>query len=206
MKLKWLTLLLSFLFLPLYSHSIYDAVRAVPFEPYGMFPTESSLDVLFKENEITTVVELGSWMGASTRFFGYRVGKNGVVYAIDHWKGTPGQHGEMNDSRLSNVFQIFLSNIKQAGLANRIVPVRMTTDEAAQVLDVAADLIYIDASRDSSQVYRDIINWYPSLRSGGIICGAEYREPGVREGVMRAAAKLQLKIQTNRKRRFWLLY
>ena len=204
-KLKFLlaTTLCSF---SLFSHNIYDSIDILEFDPAGYFATEGPLDQILRHKEVKTVIELGSWAGASTRFFGYRVGKEGTVYAIDHWLGTPNHRGEMTDERLSYIYQLFLSNIQQAGLEERVIPLRMTTDEALKALrHVTADLIYVDAARDSARVYKDIMNWYPHLNEGGVICGTELREPSVREGVQKAAAELGMTIETNRKGFFWIL-
>lgn len=190
---------------PLQANSIYEAVEELHFDPIGYFATEKPLDHIFQNHEITTVIELGSWAGASTRFIGYRVGEGGKVYAIDHWKGNEHFPAESNDPRLDHIFHLFLSNIRIAGLSDRIIPIRMSTDEAAKALSVTADMIYIDASREASQVYRDVIQWYPHLNEGGIMCGAEYREPGIKHGVQRAAHDLGLMVESDRKGRFWQL-
>jgi len=203
--MKKITFLLATLLLnlPLFSNQVYDSIELLPFDATGSFVTESSLDRIFREKEIKTVIELGSWAGASTRFLGYRVGEGGKVYAVDHWMGTKNQHGEMSDSRLPHIYQLFLSNVKHMELTDRIVPVRMASEEAAKALNVKADLIYLDAERDSESVYRNILNWYPHLNENGVLCGAEYREPGVKNGVHRAAERLGKEIETDRKGYFW---
>lgn len=190
---------------PMLANDIYDVIDEIKFDPTGYFATEGPLDAIFRDHDIRTVIELGSWAGASTRFLGYRVGPSGKVYAIDHWKGNPNFRPESSDPRLDHIFHLFLSNIRNAGLSDRIVPIRMTTDEAAKALSVTADLIYIDASREAGQVYRDVMNWYPHLNEGGILCGAEWREPSIKKGVGKAARELGLSVETDRKGHFWRL-
>ena len=201
--MKKLLLGLGLLIAPLCANDIYDAIEDLTFDPTGYFATEKSLDKIFQTQEITTVIELGSWAGASTRFLGRRVGPEGKVYAIDHWMGTDNFPPEQKDPRLDHIFHLFLSNIRAAGLAKRVIPIRMSTDEASRALAVTADLIYVDSSRESNQVYRDLINWYPHLNDGGVMCGAEWREPKVKKGVMRAARELGLEVETDKKGRFW---
>lgn len=184
---------------------IYESIEMIPFDRCGYFAAVYALDQIFKEKEIHSVIELGSWAGTSTRFFAYRVGETGKVYAIDHWMGTPNHNGESRDPRLPYIYQLFLSNIKHADLSNRIIPIRMTTDEAAVGLNIKADLIYIDASRSRQQVYRDVINWYNHLNAGGILCGAEWREPEIRAGVQQAAEDLGMTVQCDSKGYFWRL-
>ena len=190
---------------PLMAADIYDAVEALTFDPTGYFATERDLNTIFNENEIKTVIELGSWAGACTRFLGHRVGEGGVVYAIDHWKGSQNFQPEKKDPRLDHIFHLFLSNIRYAGLSDRVVPIRMTTREASKALAITADLIYIDASRDAEGVYHDIIDWASHLNERGIICGAEWREPAIQQGVKKAALKLGYGIETDKKGYFWRL-
>lgn len=188
-----------------FSNDIYRAIRQLEFDPTGYFATESSLDKIFNEKPIKTVIEVGSWAGASTRFFGYRVGEEGKVYAIDHWLGTKTHRGEMTDPKLKRIFHLFLSNIRNVGLGDRIVPIRMKSEEAADALEVMADLIYIDAGRDEESVYHDIMRWIPHLKEEGVVCGAEYREPAIRRAVKRAADSLRLNVSSDKRGYFWML-
>lgn len=202
-------ILLPFLIITtaLFSNPLSDSVEPLNFDPTGYFASGKSLDRIFRENEIKTVIELGSWAGASTRFFAHRVGEGGTVYAIDHWKGSIENRAEMCDPRLDHIFHLFLSNLKQAGVEHRVVPLRMTTDEAATAIrrDVQADLVFVDTAREEDRVYNDILNWYPFLHEEGIICGAEWREPAVRRAVKHAAHDLGKKVESDRKGFFWIL-
>ncbi len=190
-----------------FANDPYEGVELLPFDPAGYFATEKSLDTVFNQRNIKVVIELGSWAGASTRYFGRRVGDQGTVYAVDHWEGTANHKGELTDPRLPYIFELFLSNICHAGLTKRVIPVRMSSDEATDALgNVQADLVYIDSSRDSNQVYRDILNWSYHLNEEGTICGTEWREPAVRAGVERAAEELGREIKKDRKGHFWQLH
>ncbi|MDN3505600.1 MAG: class I SAM-dependent methyltransferase [Simkaniaceae bacterium] len=189
------------------AQNIYESVETIAFDPGGYFATEQSLDKLFNDQEIKTVIELGSWAGASTRFLARRVGEGGLVYAIDHWQGSQNHRGEMTDPRLQHIYHLFLSNIKDAGVADRVIPLRMSSEEAARALrpDIRADLIYVDTARDTDQVYGDIMNWHPFLNEKGVLCGTEWREPAVRTAVQRAASELGKTIESDRKGFFWAL-
>ncbi len=55
----------------------------------------------------------------------------------------------------------FLTNCKNLKLTNKIIPIRMTSLEAAKFLSIKPDLIYIDASHEEVDVYNDIMAWYP---------------------------------------------
>ncbi|NGX47059.1 MAG: hypothetical protein K1000chlam3_00428 [Chlamydiae bacterium] len=189
------------IFLILFLHSIawtsaYDHIKPLPFDPHGWFNNQTALEKIFNTREIHTVIELGSWAGLSTIFFGQAVGPAGRVYAIDTWQGSPTEDAHKNDPRLKNLYQLFLSNIKHAELQEIVIPFRMRTDEAARALDLTADLIYVDADHTTEQVCRDIINWHSHLNPGGIICGDDWDWKSVRKGVKKAAQHLHMQIET----------
>ena len=92
-------------------------------------------------------------------------------------------------------FQLFLSNIKYAGLTHKVVPVRMYSVMAAQILDIKADLIYIDAAHDYQNVLDDIMAWHPHLTQGGVMCGDDWSlYEGVSKAVLQAAKELNVKV------------
>lgn len=184
---------------------IYSAIEPLPFDPHGWFYNEFPLNKLFYENEIHTVIELGSWCGASTRFLAYHVGEGGKVYAIDTWSVEPKTRQQLRYKNLPNLFKQFLSNVIHSGLTDRIVPLQMTTDEALTFFSVKADLIYVDTSDETEQVYGDIINWYPHLNEGGIMCGNNWKTRAMAAGVKKAADKLGLTIEVDEKGNFWRL-
>lgn len=181
----------------------YALIDPVPFDPHGWFVNERPLDAIFKENQIKTVIELGSWAGLSTRFFAHRVGKEGKVYAIDTWKGTASNRAQMKDPRLPQLFRLFLSNAIHQELTDIIVPIPMTTDDAAKCFNIKADLIYVDADHDESQVYKDIINWTAHLNENGILCGNDWNLMSVQSAVKRAASQLGRSIDVDEREIFW---
>lgn len=169
----------------------YRSIKDLPFDDSGWFSNARTLGDCLKVKQPKIVIEIGSWLGLSARFIAQNISEDGKVYAVDTWKGSP-EH--RSDPRLPHLYQIFLSNIKQAGLTDKIIPIRMASLEAAEALNVVADLIYIDAGHDEESVYKDIIAWYPHLAAKGILCGDDWSWPSVSAGVKRAAKELNLKI------------
>jgi len=48
----------------------------------------------------------------------------------------------------------------------------MTSDRAAELVgDASLDLVFIDGDHSYEQTLRDIRNWLPKVRPGGILCG-----------------------------------
>jgi hypothetical protein len=40
--------------------------------------------------------------------------------------------------------------------------------------DYTFDFVYIDANHEKNAVYKDLVNWYPKVKSGGIFAGHDY--------------------------------
>ncbi|MFN4175054.1 MAG: class I SAM-dependent methyltransferase, partial [Parachlamydiaceae bacterium] len=135
-------------------------------------------------------IEIGSWLGKSTRYFAEKVGKQGKVYAIDTWLGSEQEKEHQADPRLKILYQLFLSNIIQSGFANVVIPFRMKSQEASIALNVKGDLIYIDGAHDYNSVYEDILAWNKHLNEGGILCGDDWHWKSVRDAVKTASKKL----------------
>jgi hypothetical protein len=168
----------------------YKSVEDLPFDGHGWFLSASALEDRIRERPVKVVIEVGSWLGGSTRLIASTLPEDGVVYAVDTWRGTTTETETMRDPRIPYLYQLFLSNVKHANLTHKIVPVRMESLEAARALNVMADLIFIDASHDTIAVYNDIMAWYVHLNKDGCMCGDDYPADSVRLGVEQAAKKL----------------
>ena len=183
----------------------YQSLELLPFDPHGWFENQKPMEQAINNNYVKVVIEVGSWLGKSTRYIASLLPLEGKVYAVDHWKGSAeNQSGETGWHRaLPYLYQQFLSNIIHAGLANKIIPIKMASVEAANVLchppyNVTADLIYIDASHDTDSVYADLCAWYPYVQGHGILCGDDWESsPNVRTAVTRFAIERGLKIETS---------
>jgi predicted O-methyltransferase YrrM len=182
----------------------YCSIVDLPVDQHGWFGNADQLSNCFKERQISKVIEIGAWLGASTRFLATSTPANGKVYAVDTWNGSPQETLHMQDPRLPYLYQLFLSNVKQAQLTHKIVPIRMNSLEAAKALNVKADLIYIDAAHDTESVYQDIIAWYPHLEEGGIMCGDDWLWDSVRVAVIKASEQLNRSIEATGN--FWRFY
>ena len=131
--------------------------KILPYDDFGFFCNENQLmlEKIIKEKKVLIVVELGAFLGKSTRFIAKCLPDNGKVYAVDHWKGNK-EH--QNPQRLDVYYKLpflyeqFLSNVIYEGLCEKIIPVKMTTLQAAESLNLYPDLIYVDASHDFDSV------------------------------------------------------
>lgn len=160
---------------------------------------------LIKSKKPKLIIELGSFMGGSAIFMAQSVDANCKVYCVDEWTGEGVWLDPVELKRFGPIFyQQFLSNVVHSGVQDKIVPFRMSTSQAAGLLDVKADIIYVDADHTEESAYNDVMLWYPKLAPGGVICGDDYTwQPAhfqadlpVKRGVDRAARELGLKVHT----------
>jgi len=174
----------------------YCHIKDLPFDPHGWFSNSEELARQITSLRPKVIIEIGAWLGSSTRFMADLLPKGGKLYAIDTWKGSVNEPIHLQDPRMPYLYQLFLSNVKHAGLTEKIIPVRMESIEASHALSIQADLIYIDASHDTASVLADILAWYPHLNEGGILCGDDWTWDSVRTAVKQGAAQLEKKIHT----------
>ena len=143
----------------------YDSITDLPFDSHGWFGNGTKLEKIINEKRPQIVIEVGSWLGLSTRFIAGKVAEGAKVYAVDTWRGSPGESVHLQDPRLPYLYQQFLSNVKHAGLTDKIIPVRMDSLEAARALNIQADLIYIDGFPRHSQCDRRYHELVPPFKN-----------------------------------------
>jgi hypothetical protein len=109
------------------------------------------------------------------------------IYSVNMWQSS--------DRTQKQLFQRFLSNVILENTTQLIIPVRMTSHEAAESLNVQADLINLVGANDQVTIYNDILGWYPHLSDTGVICGNNWNEHSVQIGVTKAATILDVTVQ-----------
>jgi len=116
-----------------------------------------------------TILEIGAWTGSCTCLFGNHVkNQGGTVHTIDNFEGSPGSE----QAKFAKIAcRRFLDNIKPLG--DTVVFHEGYSDDFSD-LDMKFDMIFIDADHRYSQVIKDIENYYPMVKDGGIICGHDF--------------------------------
>ncbi|MBS0653810.1 MAG: class I SAM-dependent methyltransferase [Verrucomicrobia bacterium] len=209
MKKHFILILLSFLTFAFgTSDNIpepYKSATLLPFSSHGWYPNGPQLEILIRQFQVRDIIEVGCWLGLSTRHMASHLPQEGKLYAIDHWLGSAEHQPGMEHWRpeLGQLYEYFLSNVIQAGLTDKIIPIRMDSLVAAASLDVQADLIYIDANHETAAVYADLAAWHPHLRPHGILCGDDWNWPTVRAAVEAFAQEKGLTIEASE--HFWKL-
>ncbi len=156
----------------------------------------SELEWLASEaKDCTRIVEIGSWKGRSTKAIATHT--PGIVYAVDHWKGTGDDCEEMQHEIASNgpdaLHDEFVKNLEPELRAGKVIIVRAASDDAVaevrRLLDGHdADMIFIDGDHTYASVSRDILNYRGLLREGGLLAGHDYSLAW--PGVIRAVDEL----------------
>jgi hypothetical protein len=141
------------------------------------------------------VVELGAWLGLSTRFLADHAPHARVV-TIDHWQGNR-QHQERADwkAMLPKLYRTFLA--LSWNYRDRIIPLKMTTTEGLKTVasyGLSPELIYIDAEHSYEAVRADLELAY-ELFPKAVLAGDDYEDAGVQEAVHRFAREHRFEVE-----------
>jgi hypothetical protein len=143
------------------------------------------------------VIELGSWLGLSTRFIAGRAPQAAII-AIDHWRGSPEHQVDPRQAELLAVlYETFLANCWN--YRGQILPLRQETSAGLTLLgkyDLRPDLIYLDADHGYEAVRRDfeqLLELFPAAT----VIGDDWDWPGVEQAVTDVAGLRRLKIETD---------
>ena len=126
----------------------------------------------------SVAVELGAWKGRSTCCMGVEIANSGkpiTFYTVDHWRGVAGEEGydADPDEAAGRLFATFQQNI--APVASFVNVIRSDSASAAErFVDGSVDFLYVDASHTYAGVLRDLIAWFPKVRTGGLIAGDDW--------------------------------
>jgi predicted O-methyltransferase YrrM len=139
-----------------------------------------------KARDAERIVEVGCFAGRTTRRMAEET--QGVIWAVDHWQGVPGDPRQQAIYRnLEGTERRFRQQLGPWIDAGRVAIVRMGSPSAAKHLlktvGPVMDLVFIDADHRYRNTRRDIRAWRPLVRRGGILCGHDIGWPGVKKAV-----------------------
>lgn len=145
------------------------------------------------------VVEIGCWQGYSTSFLANAVrdSGNGMLHAIDHFRGNTGkeQFYVVGRADLSDLRQGFENNLRRLGLWDSVRLLDMPNGEALRHLEgVKVRLLFIDGDHSKAGVENDIRLFFPLLQPGGIVVFDDFSPhfPGLVEAVSQLIATHRL--------------
>lgn len=150
-----------------------------------------------KAQEHKIIVELGSFLGRSTRALGDNAA--GVVYAIDDWCGP--RDVELKGSDRRNLFSNFIKNM--AGLEKVVIPILANHEIInTSTLGIQPDMVFIDGDHIYESVVKDIKNWVDLIVPGGLLCGHDIQYDDVFKAVTDCLGRVNVVIGTS----IWYTY
>lgn len=178
---------------------------------------EDLFDDLICEIKPDLIIEVGSWKGASAVRMGKLLKKRGLhgqIICVDTWLGEIENWTDKSNQQFlkmhrgfPTVFYRFIQNVVANNLQLTIIPLPQTSSIGAKILNhhnIKADLIYIDANHEYTDVLRDLNDYWILLNKGGIMFGDDYH---YRTGVAAAVTDFSIanKLHVNIVDRFWVL-
>lgn len=134
-----------------------------------------------------SIVEIGSFMGLSAIVLAIGLVDSGNftarIHCVDTWAGSP-EHGHLEIVRRGRLYDLFLANVEDAGIAALVHPIRLPSVEAARRFAPASvDLLFVDGDHSEEAASADLRAWWPTIRPGGTVLGHDCAPGG---GVERA--------------------
>lgn len=192
--MRLVTLMMSGLILAVQSLSAlpepYESVRTIPGTPYFVQDSYIYYDLINTHNA-AVIVDVESQDGGVARLIAQQsesLPSLNRIYSVSAWTDCATHKRQ---------FQRFLSNVKQENSAEKIIPIRMNSQEAALSLNITADFISIVGGNDANIIYKDILAWYQHLAPNGVLCGNNWYDNSVELGVTKAADALELTLHVN---------
>lgn len=128
------------------------------------------------------IVEVGSWLGQSALRLA-ELCPNAIIVCVDHWCGSPDTLKPLAEAGLLAThlyFRQFLMNVAVSPHAARIFPLPTSSLHGARLiktLPITPDLIFVDASHETPDVYMDCCAYYDVLAGGGTMFGDDWGNP-----------------------------
>jgi predicted O-methyltransferase YrrM len=161
----------------------------------------------YLKKDFVAIAEIGTHIGTTaTRFANcIKNNKDSYVMCIDTWLADVADYIIRKDGMKYNLkegndhilFDLFLQNIQNNNLESTIIPFRLPSIQAGQILyyyGIKFDIIYIDASHEYLNVKYDLELYFELLANGGTIFGDDYNIDGVKRAVDEFVANKNLKL------------
>lgn len=164
-----------------------------------------------------TIIEVGTWKGRSAITMALlmrNLGIQGEVVCVDTFLGsveqwTDPQCYEMLKHKhgYPTLYYQFLANVCHVGMQEYITPFPTSSDSAVQYLklkNIVADLVYVDAGHSYKEALNDMEQYWPLVRSGGVLLGDDFVAPEVQRAVVDFANANGLSVQYHKEKYFFI--
>ena len=116
--------------------------------------------------------EIGVCMAASTEYFAINIKNLKKLYAVDNYPSYTDWNGTVMTEYIQNRFKDHAANrIKPYAVVEAVYE---SSEEFAQH-SPQLDFVFIDGDHSYEGVMRDLENYYPLVRSGGIVSGHDFK-------------------------------
>ena len=165
------------------------------FQIPGWFNSAESYDQIVHEiPDDGKIVEIGSFLGRSTHYLATSLmnanKENVKIYCVDTFEGSS-EH--VNLKLPKDFFSIFKENLKFFIGREMVIPCQGRSD-SEDILnkfeDGSIDYIMVDGAHEHEPVLDDIENWWPKLKSVGVMLGDDFDLESVSEAVRQMMTKL----------------
>ncbi|OGH16344.1 MAG: hypothetical protein A3C30_03125 [Candidatus Levybacteria bacterium RIFCSPHIGHO2_02_FULL_40_18] len=99
-----------------------------------------------------------------------------LAVAVDAWKDSgvhPRKYDDYTQKEFDEQYEIFIKRIKKFPF---VQVVRDYTVQSAKLFpDEYFDFVYIDADHSTEACYKDMISWYPKVKTGKFLVGHDFR-------------------------------
>ncbi len=161
----------------------YASVRALPSSNNSIFDGYA-IGFLINNNNYATIIDVGSAGGEVARTIAQQNFPTiSSLYNVSSWTSL--------DPSQKHLYQQFLSNVISEGSTEKITSIRMNSLEAADALNIIADLIYL-GNTDGTTLHNEIVAWFSHLSANGTIFGTNWSDHAIQTAVTIAASDLNL--------------
>ena len=138
------------------------------------------------EGKPINVLEIGVLKGYNARNFLKHLNIN-KIYLVDPFGGSEEKNYYSKDYDMSLCESQTRKLLKK--YSDKTFFIKKYSDDAVDDIPEELDLIYIDGNHEYEYVKRDIENYYPKLKKGGILAGDNITTPGCDSDVFRAVSE-----------------
>ena len=138
---------------------------------WGHPDQRAKLTELIRTLGVHTIIEIGSYIGASAAFFASHAEVKSVT-CIDPFEATGDWAREVREAGVPvRFYETFKRNLIELGLWDKIIPLPGTSQFWADIVD-DADMVYIDGPHDYDSCASDIRLYFPKARK--VIAGDDH--------------------------------
>jgi hypothetical protein len=148
-------------------------------------------DIVASLEDGDVIVEVGAWKGRSTSFLAVEIAnsrKNITLYVVDTWEGSAEHKKAFPNIEFNNLYYTFINNMRP--VEEYYFPLKISSEEASRKFkDNSLKFVFLDGSHEYEDVKKDIQNWLPKIKIGGVLAGHDYYVsqtdwfPGVKQAV-----------------------